>query len=546
MENITIKAIEHGIVPNSDITVKWIELLTKMQTMQGKKTIVLEKGQYTINSKNAVRPMLYITNTMSDKEWMPNTIPHENCVATYINNTSDLTIEGNNSVFVMVGQMTNIAIQNSKNITINNLQLSVENPDMHEFKVISKGLMHIDFELDSESKYIIKNNKFYFEGQDYCSEFLDSVVKAHWIGKIPAENSASLWRVGHPLLGSYKIKELGNNKIRVNYIFKPITKVGDAFYLFDVHRKYQGVFGEDSENIKLHGIEQNFNYGLALVFQNCTNVTIEESRFCPAKNGAKKLASVADFIQICMCRGQVDIKNNFFEGAGDDCLNVHGVHYELTNIKDNVMHAKFCHCQSHGFVPFKEGDALRYIDKESLMPNEFTNTVKSAKLLDKYTIEIITNEKIQANASMVLENATACPNLDFVGNTLTRIITRGILITTSGKVNILNNNFANTSMHSILLSDDAKNWYESGFVRDVLIENNTFGRCIGYTVQIKPENSVHKGYVHQNIVVKNNTIDSNGQGGFYVKSADKVVIENNTIKGKTKKFHCKNSNVSYK
>ena len=99
-------------------------------------------------------------------------------------------------------------------------------------------------------------------------------------------------------------------------------------------------------------------------------------------------------------------------------------------------------------------------------------------------------------------------------------------MTSGGKVKITDNNFDNTSMHSILISDDAKSWYESGNVNDVEIAGNRFGRVVGYTVQVMPENNIHNGAVHKNIYIHDNTID-NADEGWYFKSADGVVLENN-------------------
>ena len=110
---------------------------------------------------------------------------------------------------------------------------------------------------------------------------------------------------------------------------------------------------------------------------------------------------------------------------------------------------------------------------------------------------------------------------------MTRIITRGILVTTGGKVRITDNDFDSTSMHSILISDDAKYWFESGPVNDVEIAKNRFGRCKGYNVQVLPENVTHKGAVHKNIYIHDNVMESGNEGGFYFKSADGVIIENN-------------------
>lgn len=51
---------------------------------------------------------------------------------------------------------------------------------------------------------------------------------------------------------------------------------------------------------------------------------------------------------------------------------------------------------------------------------------------------------------------------------------------------------------------------------------------------VKPENVIHKGYVHKNITIKNNTFDSGKKGGMYFKSAENIVIKDNIYKSKKK------------
>ena len=133
--------------------------------------------------------------------------------------------------------------------------------------------------------------------------------------------------------------------------------------------------------------------------------------------------------------------------------------------------------------------------------------ILSSSLLDEYTISLSVDSLNGAEKGMVIEDVTACPNLYFAGNELTRIITRGLLITTRGKVVVENNIFADTQMSSILFSDDAKSWYESGMVCDVTIRNNKFLTCgSGKNIWILPENSVHEGAVHGDFLIEDNIL----------------------------------------
>lgn len=536
-----IKVKEKGIVCGKDITEELQQLLQELKIIKEEKILEFEKGEYFISSDNAAKKKLYITNTIGDNEWENGEEPHLNTVAVLIEDVDNLIFEGNGCTFVLDGQMTNVSVIGCQNVTLKDFAVRTLNPDLHEFRVSDKKYNYIDFNLDAESRYVCIDGKYYFAGKDYCVPFNNKAASAFWIGHIGTDNPDKIRRVSHPLLGSYKIKELSSNLFRAYYLFPKNYKKGDKFYCFDVRRKYAGIFVDNCENVTLEGINQYFNYSLAVVCQNSKDISINKCRFAPQANSSKLMASVADFIQICMCRGVVNIKDNYFKGSGDDCLNVHGIHFPIVSHEGRNMTVKFAHLQSHGFNPLREGDTVKVVDPKTLTGGDKARII-SSELIDEKTLRLELDREITASVGFVIEDIDACPSLNFENNTMSRIITRGVLVTTSGKVRISNNRFINTSMHSILISDDAKSWYESGNVQDVVIENNYFGECPMYNVFVKPENAFHRGYVHKNITIKNNTFDSGEKGGLYFKSTDNIVISDNVFKG-AKRIKSKNSDI---
>ena len=524
-----VYAKEAGILPGEEITQKLNSLLSELAGDDEEKTLVFEKGEYFLDSANAPEPLLYITNTMGDGEWKKDERPHLNRVGMYFKGVRSLTVEGNSSVFTVRGSLTNIAVCNCKDLCLKNFTLVTENPDMHSFRVARKRAFAIDFELDGESRYIRENGKYMFVGKDYRTPFTEKRATAYWIGRISADNADSIRRTTHPLRGAIRVKEIGERLFRATYAVKPRCAEGDEFYLFDVRRKYQGIFVEGSKNVRLEGVAQRFNYGLALVFQDTEDIFVINSEFAPAEGGALKMASVADFMQVCCCRGTVTVSGNRFRGSGDDCLNVHGIHFKVKKQEGDTLFISFMHPQTHGFCPFRAGDAVRFVSPATLLPLA-EGVVRKATLAREYDIKL---ELYKAPApkleGSVAENASACPDLIFAGNVIDRIITRGALVTTSGKVIIENNDFYNTSMHAVLVSDDAKSWYESGFVRDVTIRDNRFYGNKGYYVCVKPENGVYKGSVHSGIKVKNNLFASPTSEGLYFRAAKDCEVKNNTF-----------------
>lgn len=541
-----INAADFGIFPENDITEKLSEIIAYSATVSGEKVIHFTEGRYYLNSEKCQKKMMYITNTTGDNEFKNNETPHLNTVAFDFDGISDLVFNGANSVFIIDGKATNVAVQNCKNITLKNIEIRHSHPDMQELRVVQKTMFGVVFEIDRDTLYEFVNGKLYFYGNNYRIGADYYAKNANWIGLIKAKTPNTVERVQHPFFSALKIKDLGNRKIRVTYPNTSRFKIGDCFYIYDVRRQFAGIFINKSENIVLENVKQRFNYSLALVVQDSENITANNLDFSPEKDSARKLASVADFIQLCMCRGKISVQNSCFCGAGDDCLNVHGIHFKITEKRDNEITVRFMHPQTHGFNPLREGDKIAFINSDTLLESGYAKIIKSV-LLNEYEIRLSLDSAEKAIVGEVIEDISACPELDFKNNTVSRIITRGLLITTRERVNIDSNHFVSTSMSGILLSDDAKNWYESGMCRDVTIKNNVFDYCGQTPVLIKPENRKYAGAVHKNIRVIGNTFNKYKGVCIKAESTDSIYIEGNAvINGKPfKTVNCTNVTEKY-
>lgn len=281
-----------------------------------------------------------------------------------------------------------------------------------------------------------------------------------------------------------------------------------------------------SKNISLFHVRQRFNYSLAFVAQDSEALFMDGVDFSPEGNSPRRLASAADFAQICMCRRQILIQNSNFDGTGDDCLNVHGVHFKIVDQQEHDIIVRYMHPQTHGFNPLRIGDEIALIDPTTLLEKGRSKIISST-LISEYEIRLTLNNTDTAVIGDAIEDISACPALTFRNNQIKRIITRGLLITTRGKVLIEKNHFFHTTMSRILLSDDARNWYESGMCCDVSIRENIFDQCDETPILILPENAVHKGAVHKNIEIANNIFHSYTGVCIFAKSTDHLRIKNN-------------------
>ena len=528
---MVVYAKEKGILNGKDCTVALSSLFKAFAKKNEPKELVFESGEYYISSESSDVEMLFITNTVGDDEFKDGEVPHQAAVAFNLKNIHNLKITGTGAIFVISGKLTNVAIQGCENLEVSGIVFKTTHPDFHEFKVIKKTAFSVDFELCGDSLYEQNpaDKGFSFTGVDYKHDFFSGRNTWGYLHKIFADDTNRVERVKHPFMTALAIKETGKNRFKVTYPNTSRFTVGESYGIYDVMRQYNGIFIGQSKDIKLKNIKQHFNYGLALVCQDTENLAVDGAVFAPEENSGRYIASCADFIQVCMCKGDIKITNCLFEGAGDDGLNVHGIHFEITKIQDNTLAVRFMHPQTHGFCPLHDGDTIEYIGKNDLLTKGSAVIVRS-KQLNEVDIELIVDSVRGAKVGDVVEDITMCPNLYFAGNTLNRIITRGLLITTRGKVLVENNHFMRTEMDGILFSNDAKSWYESGRVLDATIRGNRFDRCGGYYVEILPENGSTGSIVHGDFLIEGNGFNSPVDGGINAKSAQSLTIRNNKVK----------------
>jgi len=522
-----------NIKPDSEVTVSFSNLLNAASENPKPKSLLLEKGNYVFLSKYANERELYITNTIADDEYSKGEKKHNQKIALDLKGINDLEIDFNNSNFILDGKMTNIVIENCENIILKNLNIETVQPDVHKIIILKSSPFYVTFKIDETSNYKEENGDYYWYGTDYKMGFTDLKNTASWTPTARPSNYNHVVRNGsHPFCGVSSIKEIAPRVFKARYIVPKDFEVGQMFYIYSAVRRNVGIFVDGSKNVKLENVSQRFNYSLAFVAQNSENITLDGLDFSPREGAEIDFCSLADFIQICMCRGSVSVKNCNFSSAGDDGCNVHGIHFKVTESVGDTIVVKFSHPQTYGFNPLRVNDTISFVDPKTLMELG-TSKIIQTEMVDKYYIKLkLSTRNNPVGVGTVIEDVTACPDFEFCDNTLNRIVTRGLLVTTRGRVLVENNKFLNTGMSGILISDDALNWYESGPVRSVMIRGNAFMNCEDSAILISPENRKFAGFVHENIFIDNNLFVLNSISALNVHSTRNVRMRDNVYKGK--------------
>ena len=514
-----IKVSQNGSAASSIRTA-----LEKAAAMKGSPvTLKLDLGLWNIPREEAIVRKYYVSNTTSESE-NPDPSKH---IALLLRGLRNVTIDGSGSTIMLDGEMSAFIIDSCQNITLRNLTIDNAHPTQTEMTVEAEGKDYMICRTHATSQYRIKNGKVEWYGRGWA--FTNGI--AQWYDTVRDVT----WRDWSPTDNVVEAREMEPGKLYIKYNKKPEVSVGTVFQMRDaIRREVCGLIWQ-SKNVRLENVRIYYLSNFGVVGQVSENISIHRCWFAPEEGSGRTNAGFADFVQMSGCRGLIDITDTKFAGAHDDPINVHGTHLQIVRATSaNTLLLRYMHHQTFGFQSFHSGDDIEIVNPETLLA-EGTYKVKSARMVSPREIEITLNKPVSAdllkNGARVVENITWTPRVHIARCHFSRIPTRGILITTRQPSVIEDNYFYGMQMSAILVADDARSWFESGPVHNLVIRNNVFNRCLGTIIWINPENRKKEGAVHRNITIENNvfTLNSKDDKPVVFHSVDNLKINNNLV-----------------
>lgn len=584
-----IDVTEFGADPSgkTDSTKAIAAALKEAKKIKGPVTLDFPKGEYHFYKENATKKMVHTSNTSSlsnPNKW----------ISILIEEQKNLTLDGNDSKFIMHGDVMAIAVIGSKNITLKNYVLDYKDADTVDLTVIGHGNgvdgkpytdiyvpENYNYQISKDKKHITwqgdidsKTGKPYWEGRDTFGAYLviykgyDQTVSRH-------QKFVDGKNISDPFNGVSTIEDIGENALRFTYeTTRPEDQEEGNIYLLtnSAQRRTVGAFFWESEKVHVQNIDVHYLSGFGWLVQMSKDIEFNSVNFLPRFGSGKYTTSNADQIHAAGVSGYMNVINCNFSMSHDDPINIHGTYMRVEEVIDNkTLKMAYINSQQGGFQQFHQGDKVMFYSRSylelpeglnekttfkvasSIGPGEDynkttldwrTEIVTFEKEFDKALLEQLT-EKIQVNRGgdwkteplYVAENVTYTPTVTIKGNKMKSIPTRGILTTTRKPVIIEDNIFENMTMANIYLSNDADYWYESGPIRNMIIRNNEFF--------IRPTGQTEWGnvsgiFVDPVIVRPWNWRKLDGSPSDPPKTDD-LVHRNITIDGNT--FHMANDNV---
>lgn len=473
-------------------------------------------GRYDFHQETGVKEKFHISNTNDDPKG-------DKAIALYFRGMKHLQVNGRGAEIRIHGRMIETCMIKCENVVMKNLSFDYSRPTVSEFTVLKADATSAIVSVHKDSTYKLKDGKLIWVGEGW-----ESPARGHSQRYEPVPKRVA--RVGSVISKVSHIEEIEPHKLRLNYEKNPGYKPGWVYQFRYTHRDCVGVFMERCKDVVWKKVNFYFFHGMGVISQFCENLKFEDVVIAPREGSGRTCAAWADMLHFSGCKGLIRVDKVRFCGANDDAINVHGTHLRVVAREgDRKIRVRFMHRQTFGFEAFVPGDEIDFIGGDTLVPYA-TNKVKTVKVLNErevlLTLEKNAPEKIAPED--VIENATWTADVHVTNCHLSRIPTRGFLLTTRGKVVIENNYFHRTRNAGILVADDARSWYESGYVRDMTIRGNTFYDC--GAIQIHPENRMVdvENPVHFNIKITGNTFHRNGKI-VDAKSTRGLEVTGNTI-----------------
>lgn len=508
--------------PGTDATRLLQQAIDKAATYRGRPTVIrLATAQYDISRTEATARLFHVSNTTTVQE-NPDPTKH---IGLHFKGLKNVTLDGNGARLVTHGEMTSFLLDECENVTLQNFTLDADDPSLAEATVMEVGDGYAVLRTARDTRYeITPEGQLYWTGHGW--RFTGGIAQVY----NPADNSSL--RAASPMDRLLKAAELRPGLLWMQYAGRPNMKVGTTYQMRHSYRTEVCGCISRSKNIMLRDIDFNFLGNFGIVGQFSENLTYDHLRCAPAYESDRTGAGFADFVQMSGCKGLVKITDCHFEGAHDDPINVHGTHLKVTEWRSaRQAVVRFMHGQTFGFTPFVKGDDVELVSAHSLLALQSLKVTASEQLNDYewlLTFNRDVNAAAKAEDNVAVENVTWTPTVEIRNNYFARIPTRGILVSTRRPVLIEQNVFFSMPMASILISDDARSWYESGPAHDVTICHNRFIECSSPVLLLWPENDRYDGPVHKNITVTHNTFS-------FMDATNPVVVKARAVEGLTVK-----------
>ena len=555
----SVSVADYGAIPNDASADSCAAFALSVQTARtsNASSIIIPSGTYHFYWYACTKVSIYVSNTVE-------TPLRPRSIGLYLRGLSDIVIEGNDSVFLFHGQMTPIVTDGCRNITVRNLAIDFPHPSVIEGVVAAVRNGSFDLRVHAANNVSVRSAGgvvFGSYGEGWQLDGVNGLLPSHqsdhrgetlvqeWD---PVEDVT--WRRSNPLSGGATVTLLTGSLIRITTpAASPFSggapALGHSLWFRDGTRANAGIVTQRSTDVAYVNLALHFLGNFGVITQLTKNIELTNVSIASDSHSGRKCSCGADLLHFASCGGLINVTGGRFVGAQDDGVNVHGVHLQIVEQPSpTTVVLQFAHTSTYGFQSFFPNDVVQFTRADSL--EGFGRGVVISAVLRNSTgcvadptvmlpcQQLVTLAEPLHGARLgvdVVENLAFVANVSISNAYFGRIPTRGLLLTTRGRVRIVNNTVHTPNAPTFVIADDAVGWFESGPVLDVQYERNIvlrntsrIGARLNPAWSIAPTNT-RNATVHENVHIVRNQVYL--PSGAAAESSRAVLVEAKALHG---------------
>lgn len=501
----------------------------------------LQEGDTLLLGGNELH--FYPEKGLQKEYWISNNAGGMKSIVFPLLGKKNITIDGQGAKLIFHGEVLPFVVDQCENITIKNLSIDYAEPMCFAARITDSGEDFVEMEYDPAMYHCdVQDQALRFYGENW--ENINNTVLVNEFdgetkGPVPQTPTYvacfSGRETGGPNQDLYRYvtpTKTGENRLRLVGKLGYRHQVGKYWVCTHRRREHPGVFCNDSRNIQITDVKLVHTRAMGVICQLCENVTLNGVVAVPGEG--RILSTNADATHFVNCTGLIHLKNCRLESMMDDAVNVHGIYMPIAEkLSDCSLRLRFGHSEQRGVNIFKIGDKIRLVNHETF-ESVCNLTVKNSRMLSSESILLETEEVLPTYIpdGYVVENHSRMPEVHIENCRTGYNRPRGFLLATNRDALVENCTFYNLSC-AIVLTGDARSWFESGAGGKVILRNNCFDNAAyaGGTV-IRTKNGIQRAVgqtYYDSLIVENNHFRTNGKRFLALSYVGNVVFRGNTF-----------------
>lgn len=472
-----IHLIDRGIKPeqgysNSAAFRQLLHEVAETYTEADTVTLVLSPGVYEFAREGSARATYFISN---------HDHAGERAIGLHLKGLSHVRVQGMGATLLFLDRMLPIAIVDSHDVQISNLQIDFKHPQISHAEIVENrgeaGIVYRPFE--QTQWRLTEEGEMEYYGRDWSNRPSTGIA-------FEGKTRRIVYRTADLTYSTKGTQRIGQGCLLSPQWQDAALRSGMVVAMRTYDRPNPAVFVAESRDTRLEGVAVRYADGMGLLAQNSHNVSLNRFDVAHSSQGAPRYATTqADATHFSACSGHIDVRGGLYEGMMDDAINVHGIYLKLTKrVDDYTVEGRYMHAQAYGMPWGRAGDAVRFVASATLDQLGRANELRSISAVDAPTVHGARvlrlrfahrlPQAVSESTEIGIENLSKTPSVTFAGNTIRHNRARGILLNTPKPIRVEHNLFDHISGSAILASSDCNQWFESGQTRDLIIRGNVF------------------------------------------------------------------------